>query len=454
MVLLANSTLFLRGLRMNSNQMQGSYRRRQSLRVIRHAWFRHLLIQGCLAAGSIGLGVIFQGNCDAQDSFRSAPPKAWRQAGPWRAIGIGPAKETASNIPDQGLVQKASAEELARGSEKPAGVVNAIATTESRQPSLVRVPSISIEPPKPLQAEQSSSDQTATEISTSRSVGAKVKLSASVISEGSSSNEPGKSSTTNSSNLRVTRSGDITAETPVKVNFNQERIIALPALPSPASPYAETGIEIPVRVESLAETVQSIIETQTPMADLPAVPIHSVSEVQIQLERPPMLESLSGKMILSCWPIRSVEHLCLSGNSGFAESVSLMGNLRLWHPCQMAKRFLRRRPYRHRIQRRSLFARRHLPIETRRWPEMEWSCMLRSSECSPQGLCGLVRPRMLRLASTIDRSMQHQSSCSAVIQPYRMSIRCTRGFIEATRRSWRCIAIAKKIPCEVSIPRT
>jgi hypothetical protein len=291
MVLLANSTLFLRGLRMNSNQMQGSYRRRQSLRVIRHAWFRHLLIQGCLAAGSIGLGVIFQGNCDAQDSFRSAPPKAWRQAGPWRAIGIGPAKETASNTPDQGLVQKASAEELARGSEKPAGVVNAIATTESRQPSLVRVPSISIEPPKPLQADQSSSDRTATEISTSRSVGAKVKLSASVISEGSSSNEPGKSSTTNSSNLRVTRSGDITAETPVKVNFNQERIIALPALPSPASPYAETGIEIPVRVESLAETVQSIIETQTPMADLPAVPIHSVSEVQIQLERPPMLES-------------------------------------------------------------------------------------------------------------------------------------------------------------------
>jgi hypothetical protein len=91
--------------------------------------------------------------------------------------------------------------------------------------------------------------------------------------------------------LKVTRSGDITAETPVKVNFNQERIIALPALPSPNSPYAETGIEIPVRVEAVTETLQSIIDTQTPLAQLPVVPINSIPEVEIQLERPPVLES-------------------------------------------------------------------------------------------------------------------------------------------------------------------
>jgi hypothetical protein len=230
-------------------------------------------------AGFVSTGMVCLEDCEAQDSYRSAPPKAWRQAGPWRAIGIGP------------VVQKASAQESAKGPDESASVVSAIATTESRQPSLVKVPSIKIEPPKPLELAKNPADQATSEMDTSRSVGAKVKLSGSVVSENSSSSAKATFKTTNSSNLKVTRSGDITAETPVKVNFNQERIIALPALPSPNSPYAETGIEIPVRVEAVTETLQSIIDTQTPLAQLPVVPINSIPEVEIQLERPPVLES-------------------------------------------------------------------------------------------------------------------------------------------------------------------
>ncbi|MFM8215582.1 MAG: hypothetical protein ACKN82_13180 [Pirellula sp.] len=236
-------------------------------RVKRHGRLRQILVQGCLMAGYVSTGFVSLEQCEAQDSYRSAPPKAWRQAGPWRAIGIVP------------VVQKASAQETAKSPEAPASVVSAIATTESRQPSLVRVPSVRIEPPKAL------------ELDATRSVGPKVKLSGSALNESTSSGAKATFRTTNSSNLKVTRSGDITAETPVKVNFNQERIIALPALPSPDSPYAETGIEIPVRVDAVAETLQSIIDTDTPLAQLPVGPISSVPEIQIPLERPPVLES-------------------------------------------------------------------------------------------------------------------------------------------------------------------
>jgi hypothetical protein len=101
-----------------------------------------------------------------------------------------------------------------------------------------------------------------------------------------------ESSTTNAANLRVTRSGDITAETPVKVNFNQERILALPALPSANSPFAETGIEIPVRVEAVAETVQTILESQPPMVELPAMGILPVTPLDIPTRSlPPELQA-------------------------------------------------------------------------------------------------------------------------------------------------------------------
>ena len=101
-----------------------------------------------------------------------------------------------------------------------------------------------------------------------------------------------ESTSTNAANLKVTRSGDITAETPVKVNFNQERILALPALPSANSPYAETGIEIPVRVEAVAETVQTILESQPTMVELPAIGILPVTPLDIPTRSlPPELEA-------------------------------------------------------------------------------------------------------------------------------------------------------------------
>jgi hypothetical protein len=101
-----------------------------------------------------------------------------------------------------------------------------------------------------------------------------------------------ESTSTNAANLKVTRSGDITAETPVKVNFNQERILALPALPSANSPFAETGIEIPVRVEAVAETVQTILESQPPMVELPAMGILPVTPLDIPTRSlPPELEA-------------------------------------------------------------------------------------------------------------------------------------------------------------------
>jgi hypothetical protein len=76
------------------------------------------------------------------------------------------------------------------------------------------------------------------------------------------------------------------------VNFNQERILALPALPSANSPYAETGIEIPVRIEAVDETVQTILESQPTMVELPAIGILPVTPLDIPTRSlPPELEA-------------------------------------------------------------------------------------------------------------------------------------------------------------------
>jgi len=245
------------------------------------------------------------------------PPKAWKSAGPWRAIGISPRKPAmapptlapATLAPSESLselnaVSPASAQESSSQSASPqaGGVVNAIATDQAKQPSLVKVPSIKIQLPEtssiapnlPSVPSVPSAPNASlpTELETSRSIGAKVRLSASSISQVPSQGVALESSTTNAANLRVTRSGDITAETPVKVNFNQERILALPALPSANSPFAETGIEIPVRVEAVAETVQTILESQPPMVELPAMGILPVTPLDIPTRSlPPELQA-------------------------------------------------------------------------------------------------------------------------------------------------------------------
>jgi len=245
------------------------------------------------------------------------PPKAWKSAGPWRAIGISPRKPAmapstlapATLAPSESLselnaVSPASAQESPSQSASPqaGGVVNAIATDQAKQPSLVKVPSIKIQLPEASSIAPNlpsvpnlpnlSNASLPTELETSRSIGAKVRLSASSISQVPSQGVALESSTTNAANLRVTRSGDITAETPVKVNFNQERILALPALPSANSPFAETGIEIPVRVEAVAETVQTILESQPPMVELPAMGILPVTPLDIPTRSlPPELQA-------------------------------------------------------------------------------------------------------------------------------------------------------------------
>ena len=225
------------------------------------------------------------------------PPKAWKSAGPWRAIGISPRKPAQA-------VSLASAQESPNPSASPqaGGVVNAIATDQAKEPSLVKVPSIKIHQPEansitpnlPTVTNLPSLPNVSlpTELETSRSIGAKVRLSASSISQVPSQGVALESPSTNAANLKVTRSGDITAETPVKVNFNQERILALPALPSASSPFAETGIEIPVRVEAVAETVQTILESQPQMVELPAMGIVPVTPLDIPtLGLPPELQA-------------------------------------------------------------------------------------------------------------------------------------------------------------------
>ena len=242
------------------------------------------------------------------------PPKAWKSAGPWRAIGISPRKPAMApstqapatlapveSLSELSAVSPASAQESSNQSASPqaGGVVNAIATDQAKQPSLVKVPSIKIQLPEASSIAPNlpsvpnlSNASLPTELETSRSFGAKVRLSASSISQVPSQGVSLESTSTNAANLKVTRSGDITAETPVKVNFNQERILALPALPSANSPFAETGIEIPVRVEAVAETVQTILESQPPMVELPAMGILPVTPLDIPTRSlPPELEA-------------------------------------------------------------------------------------------------------------------------------------------------------------------
>ena len=205
------------------------------------------------------------------------------------------------SLSELNAVSPASAQESPNqsASPQPSGVVNAIATDQAKQPSLVKVPSIKIQLPEASSIAPNipnlpdlSNVSLPTDLETSRSIGAKVRLSASSISQVPSQGVSLEFTSTNAANLKVTRSGDITAETPVKVNFNQERILALPALPSANSPYAETGIEIPVRVEAVAETVQSILESQPTMVELPAIGILPVTPLDIPTRSlPPELEA-------------------------------------------------------------------------------------------------------------------------------------------------------------------
>ena len=290
---------------MKSNQMTG------------RAWVRRVLRQATLFGGLASAVCIHAGETSAQETLRPMPPKAWKSAGPWRAIGISPRKPAmapptlapatlapSENLSELNAVSPASAQESSSQSASPqaGGVVNAIATDQAKQPSLVKVPSIKIQLPEtssiapnlPSVPSVPSAPNASlpTELETSRSIGTKVRLSASSISQVPSQGVALESSTTNAANLRVTRSGDITAETPVKVNFNQERILALPALPSANSPFAETGIEIPVRVEAVAETVQTILESQPPMVELPAMGILPVTPLDIPTRSlPPELQA-------------------------------------------------------------------------------------------------------------------------------------------------------------------
>ena len=270
---------------MKSNQMTG------------RAWVRRVLRQATLFGGIASAVCIHAGLTSAQDNLRPMPPKAWKSAGPWRAIGISPRKPAQA-------VSLASAQESPNPSASPqaGGVVNAIATDQAKEPSLVKVPSIKIHQPEassitsnlPTVPNLPSLPNVSlpTELETSRSIGAKVRLSASSISQVPSQGVSLESTSTNAANLKVTRSGDITAETPVKVNFNQERILALPALPSASSPFAETGIEIPVRVEAVAETVQTILESQPQMVELPAMGIVPVTPLDIpRLGLPPEVQA-------------------------------------------------------------------------------------------------------------------------------------------------------------------
>ena len=296
---------------MKSNQMTG------------RAWVRRVLRQATLFGGVASAVCIHAGETSAQETLRPMPPKAWKSAGPWRAIGISPRKPAmapptlapttlapSESLSELNAVSPASAQESSSQSASPqaGGVVNAIATDQAKQPSLVKVPSIKIQLPEASSIAPNlpsvpsvpsvpnlsnlSNASLPTELETSRSIGAKVRLSASSISQVPSQGVALESSTTNAANLRVTRSGDITAETPVKVNFNQERILALPALPSANSPFAETGIEIPVRVEAVAETVQTILESQPPMVELPAMGILPVTPLDIPTRSlPPELQA-------------------------------------------------------------------------------------------------------------------------------------------------------------------
>ena len=278
------------------------------------AWLSRAICHGTILAGIAANWPLASNDAFAQEPLKPGSTKLWKSSGPWRAIGITPRKPSAQGkqgvhqIHGFGLVRAASTEApatkptddsqaalaQAQSALESTGVVNAIATDPSREPSLVKVPSVKVPSlssdelkPKQILTPGEQADDIATDMQTSRSIGAKVRLSMSTVFE--STSQSIGSADTNSSNLKVTRSGDITAETPVKVNFNQQRILALPALPSPGSPYAESGIEIPVRVEVVEETVPSILNTQAPTTELPSIGVLPAPEMELQIPQLPAL---------------------------------------------------------------------------------------------------------------------------------------------------------------------
>lgn len=177
------------------------------------------------------------------------------------------------------------------GEESPTSVVNAVATSAERQPSLVKVPAMKVATPV-------AQKQTPQDLETSRSIGAKVRLSAGsfVSSNSIASGIASLPSQTNSSNLKVTRSGDITAETPVKLSFSSDQVVAVPAFPSPNSPYAQTGIEIPVRVDDTVDAMannlaQAIGSTTAPkIVPLPSLELAQRTDA-VAAESPSSLPS-------------------------------------------------------------------------------------------------------------------------------------------------------------------
>ena len=177
------------------------------------------------------------------------------------------------------------------GEESPASVINAVATSAERQPSLVKVPAMKVATPV-------AQKQTPQDLETSRSIGAKVRLSAGsfVSSDSIASGIASLPSQTNSSNLKVTRSGDITAETPVKLSFSSDQVVAVPAFPSPHSPYAQTGIEIPVRVDNTVDAMannlaQAIGSTTAPkIVPLPSLELAQRTDA-VAAESPSSLPS-------------------------------------------------------------------------------------------------------------------------------------------------------------------
>lgn len=177
------------------------------------------------------------------------------------------------------------------GEESPTSVINAVATSGERQPSLVKVPAMKVATPV-------AQKQTPQDLETSRSIGAKVRLSAGsfVSSDSIASGIASLPSQTNSSNLKVTRSGDITAETPVKLSFSSDQVVAVPAFPSPNSPYAQTGIEIPVRVDDTVDAMannlaQAIGSTTAPkIVPLPSLELAQGTDA-VAAESPSSLPS-------------------------------------------------------------------------------------------------------------------------------------------------------------------
>jgi hypothetical protein len=170
-------------------------------------------------------------------------------------------------------------------------VINAVATSAERQPSLVKVPAMKVATPV-------AQKQTPQDLETSRSIGAKVRLSAGsfVSSDSIASGIASLPSQNNSSNLKITRSGDITAETPVKLSFSSDQVVAVPAFPSPNSPYAQTGIEIPVRVDDTVDAMannlaQAIGSTTAPkIVPLPSLELAQGTDA-VAAESPSSLPS-------------------------------------------------------------------------------------------------------------------------------------------------------------------